>query len=66
MRVLVNGLARSVMSGTTLGQVVDSLDRGRSGVAAAVNEQVVPRSLWDSAGLADGDRVEILTAAQGG
>jgi sulfur carrier protein len=35
-------------------------------VAAAVNEAVVPRSAWGAAPLAAGDRVEILTAVQGG
>jgi len=35
-------------------------------VAAALNETVVPRSRWSATVLADGDRVEILTAVQGG
>ena len=37
-----------------------------SGVAAAVNEAVVPRSQWRGTLLGDGDRVEVLTAVQGG
>ena len=36
------------------------------GVAVAVNGAVVPRSTWASAPLAEDDRVEVLTAAQGG
>jgi sulfur carrier protein len=32
----------------------------------AVNGEVVPRSTWATASLRDGDRVEVLTAAQGG
>jgi sulfur carrier protein len=36
------------------------------GIAAAVNEAVVPRSRWAATLLRDGDRVEILTAVQGG
>jgi sulfur carrier protein len=35
-------------------------------VAAALNETVVPRSRWAAATLVDGDRVEVLTAVQGG
>ncbi|NYV78475.1 sulfur carrier protein ThiS, partial [Streptomyces sp. UH6] len=42
------------------------LTPARSGVAAAVNETVVPRDRWAGTVLADGDRVEILTAVQGG
>lgn len=36
------------------------------GVAAALNETVVPRAQWPSTPLAEGDRVEVLTAVQGG
>ena len=36
------------------------------GVAVARNEEVVPRSRWGDTVAAEGDRFEILTAAQGG
>jgi sulfur carrier protein len=36
------------------------------GIAVAVNGEVVPRSAWDATDLQPGDRVEVLTAAQGG
>jgi sulfur carrier protein len=31
-----------------------------------LNETVVPRTQWPSTALSEGDRVEILTAVQGG
>lgn len=37
-----------------------------TGVAAALNDQVVPRGAWATTTLHDGDRVEIVTAVQGG
>lgn len=64
--VTVNGHSRSLASGTSLGLVVDEQGRGRRGVAAAVNEQLVPRREWDGTELRPGDRVEIVTATQGG
>ncbi|MGW0855775.1 sulfur carrier protein ThiS [Streptomyces sp. NPDC002690] len=64
--VRVNGDPREVPAGTTLGALVASLTRAPSGVAAALNESVVPRSAWDATPLAGGDRVEVLTAVQGG
>lgn len=107
--VWVNGEAREVEEGTTVGSLVDALavlagassessasgassesgasggpgeaypaaagggsgatagdGRGRRGVAVAVNEEVVPRSAWDETPVRDGDRVEVLNAAQGG
>ncbi|MCB7136698.1 sulfur carrier protein ThiS [Cellulosimicrobium marinum] len=36
------------------------------GVAVAVNDAVVPRGTWGSTTVAPGDRVEIVTAVQGG
>jgi sulfur carrier protein len=64
--VRVNGQAREVPSGTTLAQVVAELSAAPTGVAAAVNETVVPRGAWAATALAADDRVEILTAVQGG
>ncbi|QLJ00848.1 sulfur carrier protein ThiS [Streptomyces sp. NEAU-sy36] len=64
--ISVNGERREVSPGTALDAVVRSLVRSPSGVAAAVNETVVPRTRWASTALAEGDRVEVLTAVQGG
>ncbi|MFC9331126.1 sulfur carrier protein ThiS [Kitasatospora sp. NPDC057015] len=62
----VNGEPRRVPAGSTLAEVVAGVSGAPSGVAAAVNEAVVPRGAWAGTALAAGDRVEILTAVQGG
>ncbi|WP_419919009.1 sulfur carrier protein ThiS [Candidatus Poriferisocius sp.] len=62
MIVVINGEARELPEGCTVGVLAPT----RRGVAVAVNRVVVPRSRWGEALLADGDRVEILEAAQGG
>ncbi|MFI6897987.1 sulfur carrier protein ThiS [Streptomyces sp. NPDC050256] len=66
VHVSVNGEAVAVAPGTTLDVLVASMSSAPSGVAAALNETVVPRGQWPAATLADGDRVEVLTAVQGG
>ncbi|MFF1547382.1 sulfur carrier protein ThiS [Streptomyces sp. NPDC058291] len=66
MNVSVNGELREFAPGTALDSVVRSLTPAPCGVAAALNETVVPRAQWPSTSLADGDRVEVLTAVQGG
>jgi len=66
MNISVNGEPRQVLPGTALAALVRTLTAAPSGVAAAVNETVVPRSQWPSTPLAEGDRVEVLTAVQGG
>ncbi len=38
----------------------------RSGMAVAVNDQVVPKSQWSGRTLDAGDRITLITAAAGG
>ncbi|MER7678605.1 sulfur carrier protein ThiS [Streptomyces sp. NPDC096934] len=66
MNILVNGEPRLVAVGTALDTLVTTLTAAPSGVAAALNETVVPRTQWSSTSLSEGDRVEVLTAVQGG
>lgn len=68
MRVTVNGEPRELAGPTTVADLVADYTRGAPprGVAVAVNADVVPRSGWAARALAAGDRVEVLTAVQGG
>ncbi|MEU5085891.1 sulfur carrier protein ThiS [Streptomyces sp. NPDC021356] len=66
VRISVNGEPREFAPGTALDTVVRALTAAPSGVAAALNETVVPRDRWPATALTEGDRVEILTAVQGG
>lgn len=64
--VSVNGEPRTVPGSSTLHTVLDDVSAGSTGVAVALNETVVPRDQWRGTALRDGDRVEVLTAVQGG
>ncbi|MER8230533.1 sulfur carrier protein ThiS [Streptomyces sp. NPDC094049] len=66
MIVSVNGEARELPGPLSLDALVATLTTARSGVAAALNETVVPRGQWATTPLGEGDRVEVLTAVQGG
>ncbi|MFI5765150.1 MULTISPECIES: sulfur carrier protein ThiS [unclassified Streptomyces] len=66
MTISVNGEPREIADGTMLATVVATLTEATKGVAAALNETVVPRGQWPYTSVADGDRVEVLTAVQGG
>jgi sulfur carrier protein len=66
MRLTVNGTSREVPAESNVAMLVAQLTEAVRGVAVAVNGEVVPRSTWPAARLRDGDRVEVLTAAQGG
>ncbi len=64
--VTVNGETEDLEEGTTVADLVARHRDSPRGVAVARNEEVVPRSQWSDTVAADGDRFEILTAAQGG
>ncbi len=66
MTVKVNGQAREVAEGTTLGQLVAALGVRREGVAVARNDDVVARSALDLTPLGSGDTIEIIAAVAGG
>lgn len=66
MTIVVNGTARELESPMVLGELVDEHVADRRGVAVALDGEVVPRRAWDTTPLADGARVEIVGAVQGG
>ena len=66
--VTLNGAERRLPEGAT---VIDAVrESGASdearGVAVAVDGEVVPRGAWEATALAEGQRVEVLQAVQGG
>jgi len=71
---LVNGEPYRLTDPTTVAALVTALlpgllpDAGDvpRGVAVAIDDAVLPRSAWASTTLRDGDRVEVVTAVQGG
>ncbi len=65
-QVRLNGEPREVPDGTTVAQAVAGLTTLGTGIAAAVNGDVVPRGAWAVTLLRAGDQVEVVTAVQGG
>jgi sulfur carrier protein len=66
MEIVINGERRQLPDETSLAGAVAALTTVASGIAAAVNGEVVRRADWASTRLAAGDQLEILTAVQGG
>ena len=64
--VTLNGEPRDLPDGSPVAHAVAELTAAPSGVAAAVNGEVVPRGSWAGTLLRDGDQVEVVTAVQGG
>jgi sulfur carrier protein len=66
VKLLANGQPLEIGAGATVDSVLAHLEVGRRGIAVAVNGAVIPQSAWDATYVAEGDRVEVLSAAQGG
>ena len=64
--VTINGEPAEVSPTETLADAVSRLTALSEGIAVAVNREIVPRSTWTRTTLAEGDRIEVVTAAPGG
>jgi sulfur carrier protein len=67
MNLKLNGEEHKLAAGASIPDVLGILGfEAVRGVAVAVDGEVVPRSEWGEFSLADGMRVEVLRAVQGG
>ena len=66
MKVQLNGANHVLSDDANVADAVSALTAAERGVAVALNGEVVPRTEWQSTRLREGDRLEVLTAKQGG
>jgi len=66
IQLSVNGQARQVEPGANIARLLEALDMSGKRVAVEKNGEIVPRSLYASTGLAEGDALEIVVAVGGG
>jgi sulfur carrier protein len=66
MRLLINGEDRSFDDVTDVAGLVLALGLNPRKVAVERNLEIVPRSLYASTRIADGDRIEIVNFVGGG
>ena len=72
--VIVNGTPRACPQRLSIEELVaevlprreTTVGESSGGVAVAVNDVVLPRRHWARTMITDGDRIEIVTAVQGG
>ncbi|MCB0310879.1 MAG: sulfur carrier protein ThiS [Bdellovibrionales bacterium] len=67
MNLTVNDTPITDSSARTLAELLDELSlKVRTGIAVALNSEIVPLSKWQSTELKDGDQILLITATQGG
>lgn len=68
-QVTVNGEEYDLPAGSSLRDVLRRVDvdpASARGVAVAINEEVVRKEEWSDVTVRAGDRIEVVTATQGG
>ncbi len=66
MELTINGEKREIKESRNLADLVKELDIQAPHFAMALNQQVVPRSKYDSTSIKENDQVEIVHAVGGG
>jgi sulfur carrier protein len=66
VQITVNGRTQDLAEGTTLTMLVRAVSDRETGIAVALNNEVVRHGAWTTTELNDGDRIDIVTAVQGG
>jgi sulfur carrier protein len=67
MNVIVNNKALELPDAAKISAIFEKLSiASAQGIAIAINEQVVPKSEWESCVLKDNDAVLLIRATQGG
>ncbi len=66
MQIILNGQEKSTESGTTIADLLSELQLEPIRVAVEINENIVPRKVFNEKIIQNGDRIEIVTFVGGG
>jgi len=64
--VHINHEIKKIESSDSLETVLDNLKISKQGIAVAINNQIITKTLWHKSNLKDNDNVTIIQATQGG
>ena len=64
--VTLNGATRQLPSTTTVAALIEEMGLAGKRIALERNNEIVPRSIFASQQLSDGDKLEIVVAVGGG
>ncbi len=67
MEVLINNKSISLSDNEVLSSAIQALElSSSSGIAVALNNQVIPKTEWERTGLNQDDKITIISATAGG
>ncbi len=68
MQIRLNGKEKSIEAQINICELLIELelDPEQSGIAVAINREVIPKTLWKETEICENSEVEIIRAVQGG
>jgi sulfur carrier protein len=66
MNLFLNGEAIEAPDGASIGELLSQLAMPEKGMAVECNREIVPKSLYRTTRLSEGDRIEIVQFVGGG
>ncbi|MCH2021915.1 MAG: sulfur carrier protein ThiS [Saprospiraceae bacterium] len=66
MTIWINQKKHHYNDSITIFQLLKLLNNNKSGIAIAVNNNVIPKNKWDAFYINNEDKITIITATQGG
>ena len=64
--ITLNGEPYSIGSGCSVSELIETFAGSTRGSAVVVDDEIIPRSRWDTHRIEPGQRVELVTAVPGG
>ena len=66
MKITVNNDPIEIGNNTTVADLIETLNYGKSQLAVAINSRVVPKTKWQQTPLHENDEIIIIKAVTGG
>lgn len=66
IRILVNHQPKEITDNSSLNLLLETLEISKDGIAIAINNEIITKTIWGSTILEENDTVTIIQATQGG
>lgn len=66
MTINVNNQSQSIAENSSVKHLLEQLNVVANGIAVAINNEIVPKKIWEKTVLQQKDQVTIIQATQGG
>lgn len=66
MKILLNGRSRKMDDNLTVERLISAEESPREGLVVMINDDIIPREVWETRSIMASDEVELLCFVSGG